>query len=189
MPGDEPAVRSEGTAPRNRVYVDESKAKGYVVVAVPVPMASLNATRGLVRGLVAPGQRRVHMKSEKEPRKREILAAVTALELGAVVYAADSVHYRTDIAARRACLDRLVADHSRRSAELVLESDPSQDPRDRRDLIELTRSHGCPGLAYVHMTAASEPLLALPDVIAWAWARGDDWRRRVSPAIARVTHV
>jgi hypothetical protein len=171
------------------VYIDESKAKGYVVVAVSVPPVEVPATRRLVRGLVAPGQRRVHMKSEKAPRKREILTAVAALELGVVVYAAETSRYRTDIAARRACLDRLVADHAHLAAQLVLESDPSQDPRDRRDLIELTRSHGCPELAYTHTTAAAEPLLALPDVIAWAWARGDDWRRRIAPAIERVTRV
>ena len=32
-------------------------------------------------------------------------------------------------------------------------------------------------LQYRHERAAQEPLLAIPDAIGWAWARGAGWRR------------
>jgi hypothetical protein len=32
----------------------------------------------------------------------------------------------------------------------------------------------------------SEPLLAIPDAVGWAWARGGDWRRRAQPMIGEV---
>jgi hypothetical protein len=44
-------------------------------------------------------------------------------------------------------------------------------------------------VTYSHQTLATQPLLAIPDVIAWCWARGGHWRRRVMPVIADVTQV
>jgi hypothetical protein len=34
-------------------------------------------------------------------------------------------------------------------------------------------------LRYEHRRAAAEQLLTLPDAIAWCWAKGGDWRRRI----------
>ncbi|MGH9074754.1 MAG: hypothetical protein ACRDZQ_11650 [Acidimicrobiales bacterium] len=45
------------------VYVDESKRAGYVLVAVSV--ADPPAARKMIRGLVLPGQRRLHMVAER----------------------------------------------------------------------------------------------------------------------------
>lgn len=173
-----------------RIYVDETKAKGYVLVAGVMLPADTAQIRQVVRGLVAPGQRRVHMKSEKTPRQHQIVSALLRLELRAVIYEADGQRYRTDIDRRRACLAQLVADNAHTCERLVLESDASQDARDRQALVELTREHGCRGtLTYEHATAAVEPLLAIPDVVAWSWARGGDWRRRIAPLVDRVVRV
>jgi len=45
----------------SHVFVDETKRSGYVLAAVTVPDPV--ATRKLVRGLVLPGQRRIHMNA------------------------------------------------------------------------------------------------------------------------------
>lgn len=42
---------------------------------------------------------------------------------------------------------------------------------------------------YLHERAAQEPLLAIPDVIGWAWARSGDWRRRALPLVESVIDV
>ena len=49
----------------SHVFVDETKRSGYVLAAVTVPDPVV--TRKLVRGLVLPGQRRIHLKRE-QPR-------------------------------------------------------------------------------------------------------------------------
>ncbi|MBC7595785.1 MAG: hypothetical protein H7288_17920 [Kineosporiaceae bacterium] len=36
-------------------------------------------------------------------------------------------------------------------------------------------------LTYEHAKSAHDPLLAIPDSVAWAWAKGGDWRRRSEP--------
>ncbi len=59
------------------VFLDEIKRQGYVAAAaVVVPPGDLAPLRSVVRGLVLPGQRRVHMKDERDSRRREIAAAL-----------------------------------------------------------------------------------------------------------------
>jgi hypothetical protein len=61
---------------------------------------------------------------------------------------------------------------------------------DRQCLIDLTRVAGCRDtLRYEHRRASAEQLLAIPDVIAWCWAKGGDWRRRVERAVIDVRAV
>jgi len=50
------------------VFIDETKHRNYVVVAAVVVPGDLAGLRHTVRGLVLPGQRRVHMtKGERTP--------------------------------------------------------------------------------------------------------------------------
>lgn len=42
---------------------------------------------------------------------------------------------------------------------------------------------------YRHHRAHEEPLLALPDAIAWSWHRGGQWRKRVEPLVTAVKVV
>jgi hypothetical protein len=44
-------------------------------------------------------------------------------------------------------------------------------------------------LRYAHRRAASELLLAVPDAIAWCWAKGGHWRRRVERIVTDVREV
>ena len=172
------------------VFFDESKSKGYFLVASVVVSGDLAAARSTVRGLLAPGQKRLHMKSEGDRRRRQILSAFTAIEVQAGVLVADPGH-GTDLRRRQACLAGLVAMIAREGhSHLSLESDESQDARDRQTLAHLVRGSTCaPDFRYQHRRAVEEPLLALPDAIAWAYARGGDWKRRAQPLIRQVIDV
>ena len=44
-------------------------------------------------------------------------------------------------------------------------------------------------MQYRHEAAAAEELLAVPDAIAWCWAKGGDWRRRVEALVVDVRQV
>jgi len=50
----------------NHIFVDESKQRGYLLVASVVVPSDLDSVRRVLRGLVLPGQRRLHMKDESE---------------------------------------------------------------------------------------------------------------------------
>ena len=44
-------------------------------------------------------------------------------------------------------------------------------------------------MRYGQHRAATEQLLVLPDAIAWRWAKGGDWRRRIGPVAVDVRGV
>jgi hypothetical protein len=72
---------------------------------------------------------------------------------------------------------------------LVLELDETVVTWDRKLLYRASRDAGCPDLRYEHRRAAGEPLLALPDAIAWCWAKGGHWRNRIASSVSDVQQV
>lgn len=172
------------------VFVDETKQRGYLLVAAVVVPADLDPLRKLVRSLVLPGQRRLHMKDESDPRRRAIASAIANSGVQATIYDAGR-RYRTERDRRAACLQALMHDISSRDDEmLVLEEDETLRSWDNQRLIELTRAAGCRDtFRYEHRSASNEQLLALPDAVAWCWARGADWRHRLGPVVTDVRQV
>ena len=85
---------------------------------------------------------------------------------------------------------RLVVDAAPTASLLVLERDDSLIGWDNQRLIEFTRAAGCRDtLAYQHRRAEAEALLAIPDAVAWCWAKGGDWRPRIQAAVTEVRKV
>jgi hypothetical protein len=173
---------------RGHVFVDESKKSDYILVAAVVAPSELAVARQTVRRLMLPGQRRLHMVKEKPDRQRSILAAIDRLGLSIMLYQAGTT-YRTERERRMVCLRRMVeemkaADHAR----LVLERDETLVTSDRRIIQSEHARLGC-SFSYEHDGAAQEPLLCIPDAVAWAWARGGDFRRRAKALVADVVRL
>ncbi|HWB34749.1 MAG TPA: hypothetical protein VHA75_01865, partial [Rugosimonospora sp.] len=73
---------------------------------------------------------------------------------------------------------------------LVIESREGRDHIDRRTIYTALQSLGVPpSLRYEHLRGHEEPLLWIPDAIAWAYGAGGDWRRRISSLLEGVTDV
>ncbi|MEN9714856.1 MAG: hypothetical protein RJA35_323 [Actinomycetota bacterium] len=70
-----------------RAYVDESKARGYIMVAVICDNEKSPGIRRTLQELRLPGQRRIHMRKESPKRQREILSKVSKLQIRFVVSA------------------------------------------------------------------------------------------------------
>ena len=172
-----------------QIYIDESKRTGYILAAVTVPDPAV--MRKVIRDLLLPGQRRIHMKHEQPRRRRAIIAALEGTSASATIYDAGR-RYSTDRAARVACLGALVEDvaNTGDAVQLIIEQDESLVQSDRHELYRLVWQSGVSGLVeYRHQRAYDELLLALPDVSAWCWARSGDWRRRITPMLADVRHI
>jgi len=173
----------------SHVFVDESKERDYLLIASVHVSGELDDLRKLMRGLVLRGQRRVHMKKESDPRRRAIAAAICGAGVTATVYDAGQ-RYRDELDARAACLRGLVEDAAGRGDTLlVIEQDDSLLDWDRRQLYALAREARLPLLRYEHRRASAEQLLAIPDAIAWCWAKGGHWCRRIQPAVTTVREV
>jgi hypothetical protein len=172
------------------VFVDESKRSDYLLAAAALSSTHARTARGLVRGLLLAGQRRVHMVKERPARQRTILSTLSASGARVVIYRA-ARGPGPDHDRRRRCLERLVADHSGADdTHLVIELDETLLARDRSVLYATSRREGCADrLRYRHERASTEPLLSVPDAVAWAWSQGGDWRRRTNGVVAAVIDV
>jgi hypothetical protein len=172
--------------------IDETKAKGYVVVAVVCPDTSLSTARRTVSRLVLRGQRSVHMKNESPRRRRQIASAISDLrsvDVRAIVIDAgrgpEPEHVRRD-RALRAIVERAARDPA---PKLVLDLDHTLTARDARAIAAAVRESDVESISYMHQRLTAEPLLSMPDVVAWCWARSGEWRQRVSPLIAEAVRL
>ncbi|MGY6657931.1 hypothetical protein ACXIZN_37800 [Amycolatopsis sp. TRM77291] len=107
------------------MFVDESKERGYLVLVTAAALLSgdLTSARRAIRGLVLPGQRRLHFTHENDGRRKRILDTIAGLGPTVTIYDASAHHRRRQ---REACLDALVEDlASAGTRMLVLESDES----------------------------------------------------------------
>jgi hypothetical protein len=172
------------------VFVDETKHAGYVLAAVTT--ADAEAARRVVRGLIAPGRRRLHMHNETSRRRRIVASTLVTMPLTATMYDA-ARNFRTDLEARGACLTALVEDLAAtgdRDIRLVIEQDDSLVSYDNQRLIEAIRSTGQrDALHYEHRRSYEDIALGLPDSTAWCWVRSGEWRRRIAPILAPVRGV
>jgi hypothetical protein len=171
------------------VFVDESKAKAYLLVAAAILPDDAAACRQQTKALLLPGQPRLHMKKESDARRARILQTFATFNATVTIYVAPR-RLGSEVQRRSLCLDRLVHDLGPAGGRLCLERDESLVRRDRQRLIESTRSVGSrQELTYWHESAASEPLLAVPDAVGWAWARGGDWKRHALKLVSGVVQV
>jgi hypothetical protein len=161
-------------------FVDESKTPYFLFAAALIPASQVNAARQIVAGFVLPGQRRVHFKSERDSRRAQLMAQFTELSIQAVIYQArDRVNEK---AARDRCLTALVRDHmTRRVQRLVIEREESRLHSDR-----LIIGAEAKDLEFEHLRAHEDPLLAVPDGIAWCWGRGGHWRVKAKHLVTDV---
>lgn len=168
------------------LFVDEGKARGYVIVAATVADADVTQLRKDVSKLRLPKQRkRVHFVDESDGRRRSILSELARLGVRTHVYQATGLD---DRAARAWCLDNIAELAAALSARrIVIETDDSIVESDRRTLYRALDQRGLrESVAYTHMRASSEALLWVPDAVAWSYGRGGEWAPRVEPLIEEV---
>lgn len=159
------------------VFVDESKTRGLLVAAAGCEATSVNTYRRAMAQLLLPRQRRIHFTKESTPRQRKILDVLAEFDLTVRLYRAD----RDNAVGRRACLEAVVADIANTAERLVVERDESTVDFDRQTLFAAARKHGCTDtLQYELLAPRLDPMLWIPDAIAWAWAKGGDWRHSVA---------
>lgn len=170
------------------LFVDESKAKGHTMVAALIVQGDVGSLRKQVKSLVLPGQRRIHFTKESDSRKKAILSSLTKLGVKAHVFHCVS---KNQALSREACLTALVAHAVEMSCKaIVLERDESIEQSDRRILFrEVQRQSPTEAIGYDLIAPHLEPLLWIPDAIAWSFTKGKEWKPRVQPLISASTNV
>lgn len=170
------------------LFVDESKTKGYTMVAALVVPGDVTSLRRDVRSLVLPGQRRIHFTKEQPERKRLILSRLTSFGAQAQVFHCAT---KNQALGRDACLTGIVAHAAQHShTKIVIERDESIEKTDHRILFREVKRHGLGGtLSYALEAPHQEPLLWVADAIAWSYTKGGEWKKRADPLISGITKL
>lgn len=173
--------------PAAHVFVDETKRRGLLIAAAAVAPAQLDPARRTMRSLILPRQRRLHLVKESDGRRKKILDAIVELAPAVTLYDATAHPPKRQ---REACLRALAADlMTARVQRLVLERDEALEELDREVLYQQVRRLDYADLRYEHLRAHQEPLLAIPDAVAWCWSRGGIWQDRVREIVHGVRIV
>ena len=172
----------------DHVFVDESKARGYYVVATATSPSSVALAGKALRGLLKPGQRRLHFKSENDRRRRQLLSRMCELDVRVSVWL---VQQLSDKEARPRCMGALVDEAIRAGTDqLIIERDASLERIDRQLIATALRRQYAQRPRYSHAAPHEHPLLWVSDAVAWCYSKGGDWTRRVDTIVhARVTHI
>jgi hypothetical protein len=169
-------------------FVDENTVRGIMVAAAIADPRALGSARKVLTELRMKGQERLHFKSERDSRRREICSALVTLDVSVYIYHAATLNPKQG---RPRCLEMLVADLAELSAtRLILEQDDSTMKADRRVLYDAVGKHGLRDqLSYHHLRAKQEPMLWIPDAVAWCVAKGGEWPARVRPLVEKTIEV
>ena len=165
-------------------YVDESARGDYLLCAAVIAPADCPAVRQALRALLLPGMARLHMAKETPDRRRAILSLLSAQSLKTVLYVS---HYQVQRQGRAEIMRRMVGGLG--VDRLVIESRHNADIEDNRALREAVAKGRLERFSYVHEQPKREPMLWVPDAVAWAYGKGGDWRRRAQPVVSRVEIV
>lgn len=162
------------------VFVDESERRGrYLMCSVTVAPADAGTLRRSIRRFLLPGQSQLHFKNESARRRRELTGALVSLGLDVAVVsrASEPGLRRADL--RDRCLAELIRDAQSRgnAVHMYLESRHHQDAADHASFSRWRRPE--PPLNYEHLSAATDPLLWVPDAFAWLAGAGGGWARTV----------
>lgn len=168
------------------VFVDESKNKDYLLIAAFTSSRSQQELRQHMRSLLLPNQNRIHMKTERDSRRREILDTIVSLGVRVDIFKVETGKgKRTQVEARAdvlKCLVRQMLDE--KATYLCLETDETMDRRDRQVIAQYLREQRqADAIQYRHMPAKSEILLCIPDAVGWAWGRGGLWKKKVQSIV------
>jgi hypothetical protein len=159
------------------VFVDETKSRGLLMAAAHIPAGDVGVNRKALRGLVLPGQERLHFNHETPSRRKQIIDVIRGFQLVVDLYQRG----RSTRVDRNLCLQAIVRDTAAVAERLVIERDEANLSQDRRALHEARERFGCfDSLRCYLLVPKEDPLLWVPDAIAWSWMRGGQWRQAVA---------
>lgn len=170
------------------IFVDESKSKGYLIIAVIIAPGLLKSTRRKMLELRMPGQGHIHFVNERDSRRKLILSEISKIEMRVRAYKA--IGY-SQAAGRDACIELMLDDiRSTEATSIVFEKDESSEKSDRMLLHRGLLARGLSkNIEYRFMSKSAEPIIWIADAIAWSYSRGGDFKRRAQLLVEKEISV
>lgn len=134
------------------------------------------------------GQHSLHFKGESDRRRRLILDSIRAQGWRAHIVISSKHNPRL---ARSDCLrEALRTAFASRARSISFELDSSVRKYDSQDLFLEARALGFnPNFRYDLVPRRAEPGLWVADAVAWSFARGGTWRKRLSGIVVEVRQI
>lgn len=170
-----------GTAPVE-IFVDESRQKGYVLVAAVVSADELARSRKIMRSLKPRNRDRIHMHAEGRASREKIAAEfIRRRPISKAVVLTAPIHGRPERRVRTALLRELARLASELGATRILIESCSQDKEDRTAMVGVLASLGKhDSIRVAFDNPHGHELLWAADVVAWAFTNG--WRPKLAAA-------
>lgn len=154
--------------------------------SVSISQKSQHSIRTSLVLLNKSASRRIHMSEASKSQRKEYISAIGDLGITSCIYIAKNGYQKLETNPRGRCLAAVIRDCAQ-SRSITIESG-SVDHFDRQ-LINRLVSDGISFPKVKHIAPSWEPLLWLPDIIAWAYGRGGEWKKSVAPLIEKVSIV
>lgn len=169
------------------LFIDESKQPNYLVVATLVIDADVPKLRKILKALVIAGQRSIHFRKEKASRRRDLISMLGKIGFTSYVFRSELAH---ELEARTDCLEQIFI-FARKTgvSRLVFERDDSIIKFDEKVLYALSKSSPGFVVGFEHLYRHEEPLLWVPDALAWCENQRGDWVRRMKTAGLKAQDV
>lgn len=168
-------------------FVDESLRPGrYLLGCVIVEASVAGPMRRQVRKLLLPNERRLHIRKSDRPQRLRILGTIAEWDFDARVY---ECRHRESVGAeeaRQLAVERIVTDLQQAGADttMYIERREGADEHDRSTIIRVRQRQ--PPLDFHHLRPTEDPLLWLPDCIAWAIGAGGEWSRALGDGVSVI---
>jgi hypothetical protein len=169
-------------------YVDESIRKSFILCLVQVNSGELHEVRKHLRSLKHQGRNFIHMQEESKETQLRVAKGIMQLPVKATVIAASLLQVSHSMA-RASAISRAVTHLAFSDSQLVSFDLSNNLARDRQVIQQTARTMSASIPHYRHMNSRHEPLLWLPDIIAWCYGRGGTWRDAVEPLVAEVIEI
>lgn len=185
-------AHEDGSAwPRGcHVFIDESKANAYTLVAATIVASNVATVRSEVGKLRHKGSSSIHMRQESPQQRHKIIGGLKQLQLRTHVVRCSDTRL-SDLEKRFRCLD-VVLDQCALwgAARLTIELDASIVKHEKQFFVEATRNRALRAdFSYQWLARDADPLLWVPDVVAWSHAKGGTWREAIRPLVTGLTEV
>jgi len=164
-------------------FIDENKSNGLMLLVVAVPPSSVGSCRAQMAKLAKEPPRKggtIHFHRELDGTRSKVLRKIATFPVQCSVIHVP--HTVKPVPARERAV-RHVGQRARieRPHRIVFELDEAAVVNDRKWLSsELPKNVG---IEYQHLPASADPMLWIPDAVAWAIQRGGQWRAMIENVI------
>ena len=166
-------------------FIDESRNGRYTLCLLRIDSNNVAALRQSMSTLRMRGQNRIHMKTESDSRRREILSVLNSISGWDALILQSNKANRISPDTRQKLL-LLMAQHPlwQGVSDLTVE-DSTESQRDKKTLTWLMKN-GAHEFRYAFKRPSQDPGLWAADALVWTFAKGGAWRALIA---TRIQHV